>query len=194
MKTPHALIDRISPAYLDMQKVLHAAPDGYGGKGKKWADTVEALLQHFDAHSVLDYGCGGGTLVATLKDRYLTGVRLDEYDPARPGKDSLPAFADLVVCTDVLEHIEPEKLPAVLAHLHVLARQAVLFVIALDPANKTLTDGRNAHLILESREWWLDQLTAARFRLLDWKSWPLPLPYKRAEKREKRVIAVGVPC
>jgi hypothetical protein len=80
------------------------------------------------------------------------------YDPGIPADSALPAPADLVVCTDVLEHIEPEHLDAVLAHIFRLAQRAVFLQIALFPAKKTLPDGRNAHLIVQPANWWLDKI------------------------------------
>jgi hypothetical protein len=193
--------DLVSADYLSTQRELHGRPEGYGGKGKKWAPTVAALVKHFSASSILDYGCGQGTLLQQLRKSIrnnvymgLQHVRLAEYDPAIDGKDGPPSFADLVVCTDVLEHIEPDRLPAVLEHIRGLARKAALLVIALDPANKILTDGRNAHLILQPRAWWIDQVEQA-FRLEAWDPrWPLPLAYvDHPDKQTKRVIVVGIP-
>ena len=187
----------ISPGYEALQRELHLRPKGYGGKGFKWADTVIALLQRFDAVSILDYGCGEGSLARKLADRRFPWLRISEYDPAIDGKNGRPAFADLVTVTDVLEHVEPECLSAVLGHLHGLARKAVFFVVALDEANKVLADGRNAHLILESPEWWESKITAAGFTLLPGKellTLPWPMAYYSPEKRAKRWIGVGIPC
>lgn len=181
----------ISTTYIAQQRALHARPNGYGGKGGKWAPAVAALVTDFGATSVLDYGCGQGGLTRALLPMISSHVRLEEYDPAITGKDDLPSCADVVTCTDVLEHIEPERLSNVLAHLHLLARQAVFFVIALDPANKTLNDGRNAHLILESPAWWECHVTAAGFRLVSVNEATLPAHYT-PEKRSKRWIGVGV--
>lgn len=191
MKT---LAERISPAYLDLQRELHSRPQGYGGKGFKWAETVLAIAREFDVSSILDYGCGEGSLARRVRELQRSIV-VSEYDPAIAGKDGWPMFADLVVCTDVLEHVEPERLEAVLAHLNMLARKAVFFVVALDEANKTLADGRNAHLILESKAWWTTQVKAAGFTLAKWsRTWPLPLQFvKHPNKQDKRWIAVGVP-
>lgn len=182
-----APLDLISPHYRDEQRALHASPRGYGGKGSKWAGTVDALIQALDATSVLDYGCGQGTLAAALRVRNLPSVRIAEYDPAIPGKDALPLFADLVVCTDVLEHIEPDRLSTVLAHLRMLARKAVFLVVNLREANKVLSDGRNAHLIIESAAWWEQRVTQAGFYVA-----PLPaeIPVAQAlidrpEKQDK---------
>lgn len=189
----------ISPAYVGEQKTLHALPQGYGGKGRKWAPTVRYLVEHYRASSVLDYGCGQGSLVAALmndqgESGLLSSVRFAEYDPAIPGKDQPPTFADLVVCTDVLEHVEPERLDAVLTHLRQLARKAVFLVVALDTANKTLSDGRNAHLIQQPAEWWRAKVEAAGFVVDDiLGTLPMPVAYNQPEKREKRWIASVLP-
>src|SRR5262249_17383902 len=69
-----------------------------------------------------------------------------------------PQAADLVACTDVLEHIEPECIGAVLDDIASLVRHLVFLVIATQPAKKTLADGRNAHLIQEPVQWWAPPL------------------------------------
>lgn len=150
--------DLISTAYVGEQRILHARPNGYGGKGHKWATGVIELAKTYDCISILDYGCGQGALVTALRQRLSHAIRLDEYDPAIEGKDELPSFADLVVCTDVLEHVEPERLDMVLRHLEALARKALFLVVATRPSGKWLSDGRNAHVILESAEWWADRV------------------------------------
>lgn len=157
----------ISAAYLAEQRALHASPRGYGGRGAKWADAVAQLVRRFQASSVLDYGCGQGSLIAALKAQALPGIRWAEYDPAIPEKSNQPVFADLVVCTDVLEHVELDKLDAVLRHLRQLARRAVFVVIALRPSNKTLSDGRNAHVTIETADWWIARLITAGFHVSD---------------------------
>lgn len=155
----------ISGKYVAMQRILHASPRGYGGRGDKWADTVCALVADRECTSVLDYGCGQGSLARAIKPRLGSLVRVDEYDPAIPGKDAAPSFADLVVITDVLEHIEPDRLDAVLAHLKTLSRKAVFAVISLKESNKVLADGRNAHVIIRPSTWWKRRLEAAGFTI-----------------------------
>lgn len=193
--TREMLARLISWDYLCTQRALHESPQGYGGKGKKWVETVVALLRQFEASSVLDYGCGQGTLAQVLRTRKVPGLRIAEYDPAIAGKDGYPSFADIVTCTDVLEHIEPEKLQFVLKHIQCLTRKAALLVVALDEANKTLTDGRNAHLILQSPDWWAAQVTQAGFTLVSPAHLPMPYAYSaNPEKRSKRWITVATPC
>lgn len=158
MNTPHIPDSLISPEYLELQKELHARPNGYGGGGYKHSVQVASLAAHHQCRTVLDYGCGRGTLAQTLRNAG-EGLEVHEYDPAICGKEHAQP-ADLVVCTDVLEHIEPEKLDAVLAHLFALTRRVAYLVIATRPANKTLADGRNAHLIIEGMGWWHERLSA----------------------------------
>lgn len=180
MIAPSALI---SPAYLELQRRLHARPKGYGGKGDTWAQPVLDLVARFRASSVLDYGCGRGALKRALEPIKPVSLDVREYDPAIPGKDGRPSFADLVVCTDVLEHIEPDRLDAVLAHLKTLARTAVFVVIALRESNKTLADGRNAHLIVAPADWWIDRLTRAGFVVANG-----PINPRRPEAREVSLL------
>lgn len=157
----------ISPKYAAMQRILHAQPKGYGDHGDKWAETVLALIAEVGATSVLDYGCGQGALRDAVMGDRRPGMwlRFDEYDPAVEHKTEMPGPADLVVCTDVLEHVEPEKLPAVLAHLKMLARKAVFVVVALGPDGKQLADGRNAHLIQRPAQKWRRMVAAAGFTI-----------------------------
>jgi 2-polyprenyl-3-methyl-5-hydroxy-6-metoxy-1,4-benzoquinol methylase len=66
--------------------------------------------------------------------------------------------ADLVCCIDVLEHIEPEYLSAVLSHLASLTKNLAFLTIHSAPAIKILPDGRNAHLIIKPMSWWTPTL------------------------------------
>jgi 2-polyprenyl-3-methyl-5-hydroxy-6-metoxy-1,4-benzoquinol methylase len=153
-------IDLISPEYCKAQKAMHAHPRGYGGRGYTWAPTVIEVAKRYDAMSILDYGAGAGTLGKALRE---AGFVCRDYDPAIPGWDGPPSFADLVTCCDVLEHIEPDKLDNVLAHIRSLARKAVFLVIATRPANKLLPNGHNAHLTIENKQWWGERVTSAGF-------------------------------
>jgi hypothetical protein len=115
---------------------------------------VVDILNTYEFKSVLDYGCGKGTLAASIGNTIVS-----EYDPAIEGKDSPPEPADLVVCTDVLEHIEPQLLDNVLKHLASLTNRRLLFNIATKYAlSHTLPDGRNPHLIVKPAWWWKFQI------------------------------------
>lgn len=152
----------ISAGYRDLQRELHARPRGYGGRGSRWAPVVVRLARKYGADSILDYGCGEGSLARAVR-AMAPEIRVTEYDPAIVGKDGPPFPEDLVNATDVLEHIESDRLDAVLAHIRTLARKAVFVVISTKLSNKVMQDGRNAHLIVESVPWWTARLQAAGF-------------------------------
>ena len=69
-----------------------------------------------------------------------------------------PRSADLVCCIDVLEHIEPTYLDAVLEELRAITVKRGFFSVHCRPAMKFLPDGRNAHLIQQPTSWWLPRL------------------------------------
>lgn len=146
----------ISQAYAQENRALHERYASYGSKGYQWAAYVEAIVVEEEHRSVLDYGCGKGALAQTLAR---AGIQVAEYDPAIEGKDIAPEAADLVVCLDVLEHVEPENLNAVLSDLARLTKRRIFFDICVRAAFKTLSDGRNAHLTLQPASWWRDKLS-----------------------------------
>jgi 2-polyprenyl-3-methyl-5-hydroxy-6-metoxy-1,4-benzoquinol methylase len=144
---------RITEAYKEMNAEMHRTNKFYGVNGSKWAGLVNDVYSNYGCTSVLDYGCGKGTLGLSLP-----ALMIDGYDPAIPGKDADPDPADLVVCGDVMEHVEEECVDEVLDHIQSLARKVVIFVISTRKAIKTLPDGRNAHITIKNGNWWLERL------------------------------------
>lgn len=149
----------ITDEYRQLNAELHVSNPHYGVSSSRWAPHVADLAARLQTQDILDYGCGKGLLKQTL------GWPIREYDPAIPGKDTPPEPADLVICTDVLEHIEPECLSHVLDDLQRLTRKVAFLNVATRPAKKVLADGRNAHLIQEQLSFWLPQFWE-RFTLL----------------------------
>lgn len=142
----------ITPAYAALNRQLHETNLAYGVGGGKHADVVKKLCAKIGTTSVLDYGCGKGYLAKALD------FPIWEYDPAIPGKEAMPRPADLVVCTDVLEHIEPAHLVSVLNDLKRVVRKVGYFTIHMGPSMKVLADGRNAHLIQRPLAYWRHKL------------------------------------
>jgi 2-polyprenyl-3-methyl-5-hydroxy-6-metoxy-1,4-benzoquinol methylase len=147
--------ETISAEYCDLNAKLHKENMAYGVGGGKHAPTVLKLLANPALRSVLDYGCGKGALGKALGD---AGIPIWEYDPAIPEKSESPRPADLVVCTDVLEHVEPDKIDYVLADLARCVKQVGYFVIHTGKSAKTLADGRNAHILQHDKAWWAEKL------------------------------------
>lgn len=143
----------ITEEYRILNRDLHRTNQHYGTSGQKWAELVSKLAKNMKALNILDYGCGRTTLSRALPDFHISN-----YDPALVGLDASPEPADLVVCTDVLEHIEPECLDDVLDDLKRCTKRKAFLVVATRPAKKFLADGRNAHLIQMDARWWLERL------------------------------------
>ncbi len=145
----------ITPQYRAIQREMFTRYKGYGTSGKRYVAQVRALAKEFRLRSILDYGCGRHTLAKALR---IKGVQVRQYDPAVKGYELDPEPADLVVCNDVLEHVEPQCLDAVLKHLVSKVKQVGLVIVATNVAMKQLPDGRNAHLIVRDAEWWRDRM------------------------------------
>lgn len=156
-----ALDSLCSHKYRRELEELHSKQE-WGQRGDRHKEQVWSLIDQvhqvkggeIEKVTVLDYGCGEGSL-----KKALTPHRVQEYDPGVKGKAVLPKPSDLVVCTDVMEHVEPKALAAVIDHLFRLAGHAIYVVIATRPANAILPGGRNAHLIVENAEWWVNQFS-----------------------------------
>jgi hypothetical protein len=112
-------------------------------------------MQYIDnAERILDYGCGAGGWVHRLRFLY-PKKEVIGYDPGTEEFKDLPKGKfDLLISTDVLEHIEPELLPNVLKHMNELSIKYLYLNVCMSPAKKKLSDGRNAHLIIENEMWW----------------------------------------
>lgn len=154
----------ISSEYLNQLSLVHASRT-WGASGYSHAPVILAYLRKLKANSVLDYGCGRATLKKVLIDNGVDPDLIFEYDPAIPGKDQRPKPADLLVANDVLEHIEPDYLDETLSFMRSLAIKGAYFTIALTPSKVSLPDGRNAHLMIKSSEWWQDALMIAGFKI-----------------------------
>jgi len=103
---------------------------------------------------LLDYGCGHNlSLKKNLKPEH--AFTYQAYDPCVPEYAAEPSSSEMVVCIDVLEHIEPECLEEVLDHLESLTEKVLFATVHTGPAGKVLPNGRNAHLIQKPYDWWL---------------------------------------
>lgn len=131
----------------------------WGNGGGKHVSRVKALIEGHGFKTVLDYGCGHGLLLRSIvSNRVIAPKNAQFYDPGIEEYRALPEPAELVVSTDVLEHIEPALLGNVLAHIASLTQKLAYINVHTGPAKAILPDGRNAHLTQEPMEWWHKQL------------------------------------
>ena len=81
------------------------------------------------------------------------------YDPA------VPMYAikqnmdyDLVLCVDVMEHIQEDKVDEVLEDLF-NSGKFIFLTITCYEATQVLLNGKNAHYTIKEPSWWLDKLS-----------------------------------
>jgi len=147
-------MELISDYYRKQNELLHESGKKYGHRGHIHIPEIEKIMQGYGCKDVLDYGCG----MATLSKH--ADFPVFNYDPAIKAYSGDPPKCDLVVSTDVLEHIEPELLENVLLHIKEKMKKAGYFVINTRPdVSKTLPDGTNPHKIIKSCDWWFGVLT-----------------------------------
>lgn len=159
--------DTVTPGYQETLVQMHK--EFKVGVGKDWGRSGGAkigsrivdFVMKQTIKSVLDFGAGQCTLEKYVAEHSKYALDWTNYDPGIAGIDERPDDRkkfDLVVTSDVLEHIEPKLLNSVLQYLAQMTGGYQYHYIACDPCNSTLPDGRNAHLIQEEPDWWRLQL------------------------------------
>ena len=152
----------ITNEYRKLNEQLHNRNRNYGTSGYLYAEEILNLCKRINSYDILDYGCGKNTLANTLP------FIIKKYDPAIRSFHEDPISADIVVCTDVMEHIEPDLLTNVLQHIKSKSNKLVYFAISTAKAAKTLDDGRNAHISLYDHIDWFKKISEI-FTILDFK-------------------------
>lgn len=161
----------LSAPYKQLLTEVHAKRP----RGKRWGttggrnagfDLSRALHGRADVKSVLDFGAGHGTLGDFMRTMR-PDLEWHEYDPGLPEKARLPERTfDFIVSSDVMEHVEPDCLQETIAWQKEHATVGMFHHIACDPCGLILPDGRNAHLITEDVEFWIDQYQDEQWDLM----------------------------
>ena len=160
------------PDPIEHSKTLHNNPDyslpsAYaikkGIKGRmRLPSALKKIYSSFEINNFLDYGCGKNGLIDLLK-KYedFRSIEFTGYDPAVDQYSVKPNKSfDIVTCIDVLEHVSRQQIPKTLLEIDRLTSGFFFFAIDLIPAQKTLADNRNAHIMLAPADWWCQQITA----------------------------------
>ena len=140
-------------SYLDEYKLLHKNLPSFGSGACIYMPEICLVIDYLKPKTVLDFGCGKGNLIKELVHRYPT-IEFYGYDPAIPGRDVLTIEkADLVINTDVLEHIPENVLPGIVAKIASISDNAFLGLHhAL--AYTILPNGENAHCTVKPPQWY----------------------------------------
>ena len=183
----------ISPEYRQLNSELHARRDTFGSgcETKKWYPHILKFVEALNAKTILDYGAGKSAL-----GKIMSHLMIASYDPAIPGIDEPPEPADMVVCLDVLEHVEPDCIDEVLDDLKRCTIHGIFLTVNMWPAGKTLKDGRNAHLIQMPPSWWLPKIVS-RWDLKFFSAIPkefnlFALNVDDIEARNKKAMALSI--
>jgi|TARA_Y100000034_G_scaffold115959_1_gene153691 hypothetical protein len=151
--------------------------------------TIKKLMEQHDCRSIINFGCGKPDEFFKYKyinksvkkpsqhvDRsvspqydsvynFLGEPYVKMYDPGIEEVSVYPDFpAEIVVCTDVLEHIPAQDIPWFLDELLKLTTKVLYITICLSPALTILPDGRNAHVCIKPRDWWRQRIFEAEKR------------------------------
>ena len=179
----------ISKEYQEELKKLHKEKKSFGKSSSIPSEVIECI-EKYNVTSILDFGCGKGFVTTALREKY-PSMKVYGYDPGQDGFDELPNNVDMIFSQDVLEHIEPIELDNALNDLASRCNKVMYHLIACHPAKKALSDGRNAHLIIESPNWWKQRLSS----VLNWKMYNEFITDKMTDVKKGppiRVIKYGV--
>ena len=158
----------LSDEYKQTLRDTHAKYEGrWGATACRHVYDIADVVRDAAPATLLDYGSADGKFKLQARRRELMDeVEIYEYDPGYEDREDGNIPCDFVLCVDVLEHIEPDYLDAVLADIKRCTLDRCYLHIAMSPAKQILTDGRNAHLIVEDGTWWLAKLEPL-FKTLD---------------------------
>jgi cyclopropane fatty-acyl-phospholipid synthase-like methyltransferase len=150
-------MELINDDYKRQLQEMHATNKKFIRSGEKKLKLIERFITQYKPTSVIDFGCSDGELLPLLVERY--NIRAVGYDPGVAEFENIPTTAvDCLTSTDVLEHVELEMIDDTLKIINTLFTKSAFLLIASYPAKKSLPDGRNAHLIIESFNWWKNKL------------------------------------
>lgn len=138
---------------IEQYKIIHGSTH-YGAASSKKARYITPYI-NFPVNSLLDYGCGRSNLADELAKK-LGCERIYRYDPSIPNFSSIPEprKVDLVLCTEVLEHVLECDVPSVLRDIKSISEKC-FFGVSTRIAEKILPNGTNAHVTVKPVNWWI---------------------------------------
>ena len=143
--------------YIKQYEMLHKANADYGKTSQNKLAILNRLIVELNAKDILDYGCGKSRLAVDAAQTH--NIKSTLYDPAIDEYKQKPKKNfDLLICTDVLEHIPEHHISNLLAELSSYSDKAFL-TISTRKATHYLPDGQNAHVTVESPDFWIAHIS-----------------------------------
>ena len=116
-------------------------------------NEISLFIDYLKPKNILDYGCGNGVLLKLLRHKY-PEINIDGYDPAIKEFSVIPQnHYDMIINTDVLEHIPKSDIGDVVNHIKSLSNN-VFFCLHHGKAYTILPNGENAHITIKPKEWY----------------------------------------
>ena len=150
----------ITPEYKTELLALHSNYHWGTTAGKYAGDSIVSLLKkRSEIRTILDYGCGDRTLKKFVTEHGIKDREWSFYDPGIERFSKLPTGKfDLVITTDVLEHVEEVMLGKVLHHLRSLTGKFLYNDIACYLTNVHFSSGpykgQDLHINLKAPDAW----------------------------------------
>ena len=155
---------------IDSYKKLHEQEGKFKGISLiPLVPTLMKIVKDNDCKTLLDYGCGKAIPYDKERCREVdlrnpiqelcSLESFDLYDPAYEKYATLPDKKyDIVVCTDVLEHIAEQDIDYVLTEILSHSKKIVFLNISCQPALKHFKEGKfkgkNVHISVFDPSWW----------------------------------------
>lgn len=133
------------------------------------AKRIGDFIRELNAGTVLDYGSGAGDAYRDPhKVHHTWGLKWQNvtcYDPSFKQYAKKPDRRfDVVICSDVLEHIPEQDVDRFIADLFDHAKLGVWASVCTRPAKKFFSDGTNLHCTIKPVEWWRSKFEAKGLR------------------------------
>jgi len=165
----------MSEELIECYRKIHTSdPRRYAGLSTlNYSNLIGGICRRFKTRSLLDYGSGSGVQYMLNNLHRLWGMDVTCYDPAVSVFRKKPERTfDMVICCDVLEHLEPDEVHGAILEIDSYADKAVFASISLLPSKHVLPGGRNAHTCIKPREWWTKMVIDRKSRSwhLAWKT------------------------
>lgn len=143
--------------YIKQYELLYKIKKNYGKTSIKIYDMLKKIINDLNISSVLDYGCGKSKLLDLIKKN--SKIKIFKYDPAIKKYSTLTKNkTDLVICTDVLQHVPLYDLDRVLKEIKSKGIY-ILFYIKCTNHKTKLPNGTYANCTVYDKKWWLEKLS-----------------------------------